>query len=112
VHEKEEQLCYKISMCNRVRASFEFRETKIRWNLFNDLPTFKPSHSVSPDFQWRKPPVGTILTVVKNEPGNEGRLMYWPLIPSFAEQIKFPYSTANARDDHLRKSKHLSPIAQ
>ena len=29
-------------MCNRVRASFEFREIKLRWDLINDLPQFKP----------------------------------------------------------------------
>jgi len=27
-------------MSNRVRADFEFRETKVRWNLINDLPAF------------------------------------------------------------------------
>ena len=66
-------------MCNRVRASFEFRETKVRWNLFNDLPGFKPSHNIGPDR-------GDILAVVRSEAGNEGRLMYWPLIPSFAKR--------------------------
>ncbi len=55
-------------MCNRVRASFEFRETKIRWNLFNDLPDFRPSNNIGPDR-------GDILTVVRSEAGNEGRLM-------------------------------------
>jgi hypothetical protein len=35
-------------MCNRVRADFEFRETKVRWTLFNDLPGFKPSHNIAP----------------------------------------------------------------
>jgi len=35
-------------MCNRVRASFEFREIKLRWDLINDLPQFKPIYNVSP----------------------------------------------------------------
>ena len=48
-------------MCNRVRASFEFRETKVRWNLFNDLPEFKALHNIAPDR-------GGILVVVKSEP--------------------------------------------
>jgi hypothetical protein len=48
-------------MCNRVRASFEFRETKVRWNLFNDLPEFKALHNIAPDR-------GDILAVVKSEP--------------------------------------------
>jgi len=103
-YEKRNSFGIKISMCNRVRASFEFRETKIRWNLFNDLPNFKPSHNVSPDFEARRLPQSRILTVVKSEPGNEGRLMYWPLIPPYARERKLPYSTANARGDRLQVS--------
>lgn len=34
-------------MCNRVRVNFEFRETKVRWNLYNDLLEFKPSHNIA-----------------------------------------------------------------
>ena len=55
-------------MCNRVRASFEFREIRIRWNLFNDLPGFKPAYNIVPDR-------GDIIAVVQNEAGNEGRFM-------------------------------------
>lgn len=84
-------------MCNRVRASFEFRETKVRWNLFNDLPEFKPSHNIGPDR-------GDILAVVKSEAGNEGRLMYWPLIPSFAKEMRLKYSTSNATAERLLES--------
>lgn len=35
-------------MCNRVRASFEFRETKLRWNLCNNLARFKPIYNTVP----------------------------------------------------------------
>ena len=35
-------------MCNRVRASFEFREIKLRWDLINDPPQFTPIYNVSP----------------------------------------------------------------
>jgi len=84
-------------MCNRVRASFEFRETKVRWNLFNDLPGFKPSHNIGPDR-------GDILAVVRSETGNEGRLMYWPLIPSFAKELRLKYSTSNATAERLLES--------
>jgi len=84
-------------MCNRVRADFEFRETKIRWNLFNDLPDFKPSNNIAPDR-------GDILTVVKSDAGNMGRLMYWPLIPSFAKTMKLEYSTSNATAERLQQS--------
>jgi len=84
-------------MCNRVRASFEFRETKVRWNLFNDLPEFKPSYNIAPDR-------GAILAVVKSDAGNAGRLMYWPLIPSFAKGMKLEYSTSNATAERLLQS--------
>jgi putative SOS response-associated peptidase YedK len=90
-------------MCNRVRASFEFREVKVRWKLFNDLPEFKPSDNVVPDRDGK-------LAIIHNEQGNEGRLMYWALIPSFAEGMELPYSTINARDDHLLKSRTYSRL--
>src|SRR5438046_398684 len=35
-------------MCNRVRADFEFREIKLRWDLVNDLPQVKPIYNASP----------------------------------------------------------------
>ena len=84
-------------MCNRIRASFEFREIKIHWNLFNDLPDFKPSYNIGPDR-------GDILAVVTSEAGNEGRLMYWPLIPSFAKDMRLKYSTSNATAERLLES--------
>jgi putative SOS response-associated peptidase YedK len=84
-------------MCNRVRASFEFRETKIRWNLFNELPEFKASYNIAPDR-------GDILTVVRSETVNEGRLMHWPLIPSFAKKMQLKYSTSNATAERLLES--------
>jgi hypothetical protein len=48
-------------MCNRFKASFEFRDTKVRWNLFNDLIDFKPIHNVAPG---RK---GDVLAIIRNE---------------------------------------------
>jgi putative SOS response-associated peptidase YedK len=66
-------------VCNRVRASFEFRETRIRWDLFNDLPEFKPRYNIGPDGN-------DLLSVVKGDAGNQGRLMHWPLIPAFAKR--------------------------
>jgi putative SOS response-associated peptidase YedK len=84
-------------MCNRVNAP-EFREIKIRWNLFNDLPEFKRSHNIAPGR-------GDILAVVESDSGNEGRLMYWPLIPSFAKEMRLQYSTSNATAERLVESK-------
>ena len=89
-----------MTMCNRVKASFEFRETKVRWNLFNDLPQYKPIHNVAPG---RKE--ADILTIVRTDAGNEGRLMYWPLIPSFEKDMKLRYSTLNAKTERLRESR-------
>jgi putative SOS response-associated peptidase YedK len=87
-------------MCNRVRAAFEFREVKIRWDLFNDLPQFKPIYNVAPG---RKD--ADILAIVRADAGNEGRLMYWPLIPSFEKSMALSYSTMNAKIERLRESR-------
>jgi len=70
---------------------------RVRWNLFNDLPGFKPSNNIGPDR-------GDILAVVRSEAGNEGRLMYWPLIPSFAKEMHLKYSTSNATAERLLES--------
>ena len=84
-------------MCNRVRASFEFRETRVRWNLVNDLRGFTPSYNISPDR-------GDILAVVRSDAGNEGHLMYWPLIPAFAKEMALKYSTSNTTAERLKDS--------
>ena len=91
-------------MCNRVRASFEFREIKLRWDLINDLPQFKPIYNVSPG---RKD--ADVLAVVR---GNEGRLMYWPLIPFFEKSMKLSYSTMNAKVERLRESRTYRRLLQ
>ena len=90
-------------MCNRVRASFEFRELKVRWDIFNDLSEFKPSHNVTPDQDGR-------IAIVRSERGNDVRSMYWPLIPSFAERMDLPFSTVNARDDRLLETRTYSRL--
>ena len=94
-------------MCNRVKASFEFRESKVRWNLFNDLPQYKPIHNVAPG---RKE--ADILTIVRTDAGNEGRLMYWPLVPSFEKDMKLRYSTLNAKAERLRESRTYGRLLQ
>jgi len=72
-----------------VRTSCEFRETKVLWNLVNDLPEFKLSQNIAPARDH-------ILAVVRSDADNAGRLMYCPLIPSFAKAIKLEYRTRNA----------------
>jgi len=85
-------------MCNRVRADFEFREIKLRWDLVNDLPQFKPICNASPG---RKE--ADILTILRTAAGNEGRQMYWPLIPSYEKSMKLSYNTMNAKVERLRE---------
>jgi putative SOS response-associated peptidase YedK len=94
-------------MCNRVRASFEFREIKLRWDLVNDLPQFKPIYNVSPGRR-----DGDVLAIVRGERGNEGRLMYWPLIPSYEKSMKLSYSTMNAKFERLRESRTYGRLLQ
>jgi len=86
-------------MCNRVRADFEFREIKLRWDLINDLPQFKPIYNASPGR-----PDADILAILRTDAGNEGRQMYWPLIPSYEKWMKLSYSTTNAKVERLCES--------
>ena len=86
-------------MCNRVRADFEFREIKLRWDLVNDLPQVKPIYNASPGR-----PDADILTILRTGAGSEGRQMYWPLIPSYEKSMKLSYSTMNAKVERLNQS--------
>jgi hypothetical protein len=70
-------------MCNRVRASFEFREIKGRWDLVNDLPQFKPIYNVSPG---RKD--ADVLAIVRGDGGNEGQAITWQKTPVQACQLE------------------------
>jgi putative SOS response-associated peptidase YedK len=83
-------------MCNRV-ASPEFREIKVHWNLFNDLPELKRSYNIGPDGR-------ELVAVVRSDAGYEGRLMHWPLIPSFSKIERVECSTSNATAEHLQQS--------
>jgi putative SOS response-associated peptidase YedK len=94
-------------MCNRFKASFEFRETKIRWNIFNDLIDFKPIHNIAPGRR-----DGDILAIRRSDQGNEARLMYWPLIPAFAKGMKPSFSTMNARVERLTESPIYNRLLQ
>jgi putative SOS response-associated peptidase YedK len=76
----------------------EFREIKVRWNLFNDLPELKRSYNIGPDYR------DDIAVVGRGEHGNEGRLMHWPRIPAFAKTMRLEYSTSNATAERLRQS--------
>jgi putative SOS response-associated peptidase YedK len=94
-------------MCNRVRASFEFREITLRWDLIKRPAAVQANLSVSPG---RKD--ADVLAIVRGERGNEGRLMYWPLIPSFEKSMKLHYSTMNAKVERLRESRTYRRLLQ
>jgi len=83
-------------MCNRVAAP-EFREIKVRWNLFNDLAAPMTRFNVGPDGR-------ELVTVVHNARGNEGHIMSWPLVPAFSKTERPEYSTSNATAERLLQS--------
>jgi putative SOS response-associated peptidase YedK len=79
-------------MCNRFKASFEFRETKVRWNLQGDL-TFAPRYNIAPS--------QSVPVIVKGERGNEAKLMKWGLVPSWASDPSIGNRMVNARAETL-----------
>jgi putative SOS response-associated peptidase YedK len=46
-----------------------------------------------------------VLAIVRTEAGNEGRLMYWPLVSFYEKTTRLTYSTMNARIERLREAK-------
>jgi len=61
-------------MCGRFGASFHYREIKVLWNLWGDLPGFAPRYNVPP---WQDLPV-----IVCNEDRNEIKPMRWGWVPA------------------------------
>jgi hypothetical protein len=62
-------------MCGRYEYTpGEFREIRIRWNLDNEIPLFKPCYNIAP---------GKDVPVIAREGDrNEMKLMRWGLVPS------------------------------
>jgi putative SOS response-associated peptidase YedK len=62
-------------MCGRYEYTpGEFREIRIRWNLDNEVPLFKPCYNIAP---------GKDVPVIAREGDrNEMKLMRWGLVPS------------------------------
>ena len=81
-------------MCGRFSATFTFREIKLRWNLQNDL-LFEPRYNIAPS--------QSVPVIVKGEHGNEGKLMNWGLVPSWAPDPSIGHRMINARAETLLK---------
>jgi putative SOS response-associated peptidase YedK len=94
-------------MCNRFHIDISWREIRLHWDIMNDLPQFKPVYNASPGRR-----EADLLAIVRTEAGNEGRLMYWPLIPSYEKWMKLPYSTMNAKAETLRESRTYRRLLQ
>ena len=81
-------------MCGRFSATFTFREIKLRWNLQNDL-SFEPRYNIAPS--------QSVPVIVRGEQGNEGKLMKWGLVPSWAPDPSVGNRMINARAETLLK---------
>jgi putative SOS response-associated peptidase YedK len=80
-------------MCGRFTASFEFREIKIRWNLWGDIPFFGPRYNIAPSQE--------VPVIVRNESRNELKPMHWGLVPSWAQEPSMGQRMINARAETL-----------
>jgi putative SOS response-associated peptidase YedK len=92
-------------MCGRMTATFEFSDIRIRWNLDQDLPKYKPRFNIAPE---QLSP--TIPVIVRQKGGNQCRLMHWGLIPNWAADPSIGNRTINARAETLTELpsfKHL-----
>jgi putative SOS response-associated peptidase YedK len=52
-------------MCGRFGATFQYREIKVRWNLYGDLASFAPRYNIAPSQD--------VPVIVRNESRNELR---------------------------------------
>ena len=79
-------------MCGRFKAGFEFREIKVRWQIFNDLD-FAPHYNIAPT---QMHPI-----VVARAGAVEARLMRWGLVPYWAKDQAIGNKMINARSETL-----------
>jgi putative SOS response-associated peptidase YedK len=70
-------------------ASFEFREIKIGWNLWGDIPFFAPRYNIAPSQE--------VPIIVRNEV----KPMRWGLVPSWAQDPSIGQRMINARAETL-----------
>jgi putative SOS response-associated peptidase YedK len=82
-------------MCGRFTATFEFSDIRVRWNLDRDLAHYTPRFNVAPETS------PNIPVIVRNQGGNECRLMHWGLIPHWANDPSIGNRMINARAETL-----------
>ena len=85
--------------------TFEFSDSRVRWNLDRDLPLYTPRFNIAPE---QISP--TIPVIVRDEGRNQCRLMYWGLIPYWAKDPSIGNRMINARVETLTEKptfKHL-----
>ena len=81
-------------MCGRYGfAPGEFREIKIRFNIFNDIPLFAPRYNIAPS---QPAPV-----IAKLQGENRVELFQWGLVPSWAKEPSIGNRMINARAETL-----------
>jgi putative SOS response-associated peptidase YedK len=61
------------NMCARFKASFEFREIKVRYNLQRDLPFLGRRYNIAPSQE--------VPVIIRNGGKNELKIMRWGLVP-------------------------------
>jgi putative SOS response-associated peptidase YedK len=76
-------------MCGRFGATFQYRDIKIRWNLYGDLSGFAPRYNIAPSQD--------VPVVVRDEGRNELRSMRWGLVPWWAQDRSMDQGMINAR---------------
>jgi putative SOS response-associated peptidase YedK len=81
-------------MCGRYDYTpGEFRDIRIRWNLDNDLPQFKPTYDMAPDKD--------VPVIVREGERNQMKLMRWGLVSSWAKDPSIGNRLINARAETL-----------
>ena len=92
-------------MCGRYDYTpGEFRDIRIRWNLDNDLPQFKPTYNMAPGKD--------VPVIVREGERNQMKLMRWGLVSSWAKDPSIGNRMINARARNARGETLLQAPAQ
>jgi hypothetical protein len=63
-----------LSMCGRFTATFEFSDSRARWNLDRDLPKYAPRFNVAPETSSNVPVIVRQKRVQAQAPGIDSAL--------------------------------------
>jgi putative SOS response-associated peptidase YedK len=91
-------------MCGRFGATFQYREIKVRWNLYGDLASFAPRYNIAPSQD--------VPVIVRHEGRNELKPMRWGLVPSWAQDPSMGQRMINSRRRHCLRNPHSSSSCQ